>query len=125
MEDTEKSQLEEMLTCTVCRDIFKDPRQLPCGHSMCMHCLENMRDHSSDLPFRCPDCRSFFGQIIKVQKSYNLANIAENFRETRRRKVSLPFSVFLHLKTYIQMCLNIYLNIKCFQPGGAEQKCVL
>ncbi|XP_023277612.1 E3 ubiquitin/ISG15 ligase TRIM25-like [Seriola lalandi dorsalis] len=86
MEDTEKTQLEEMLMCTVCHDIFKDPRQLPCGHSMCMGCLENLMDHSSDLPFRCPDCRSFFGQIVEVQKSYALANIAENFRENRRRR---------------------------------------
>ncbi|XP_022603833.1 E3 ubiquitin/ISG15 ligase TRIM25-like isoform X2 [Seriola dumerili] len=86
MEDTEKTQLEEMLMCTVCHDIFKDPRQLPCGHSMCMGCLENLMDHSSDLPFRCPDCRSFFGQIVEVQKSYTLANIAENFRENRRRR---------------------------------------
>uniref|UniRef100_A0A8D0D2H7 RING-type domain-containing protein n=1 Tax=Sander lucioperca TaxID=283035 RepID=A0A8D0D2H7_SANLU len=69
MEDTEKTKLEELLMCPVCQDIFKDPRQLPCGHSMCMGCLENMMDHSSDIPFRCPDCRAHFGPIIGVQKS--------------------------------------------------------
>lgn len=84
MEDMEK-KLEEMLTCSVCRDIFNDPRQLPCGHSMCMGCLENLRDHSTDVPFRCPDCREYFGLIIGVQKSYTLTSIAHDFR---RRKVS-------------------------------------
>lgn len=88
MEDSEKTKLDEMLTCPVCRDIFKDPRQLPCGHSMCMGCLENLMDHSADAPlFRCPDCRADFGQVIRVQKSYALANIAEDFRVTRRRRV--------------------------------------
>lgn len=87
MEGTEKTKLEEMLTCPVCQDIFKDPRQLPCGHSMCMSCLENMMDHTSDMPFRCPDCRGYFGHTIAVQKSYALANIAEDFRVNRRRRV--------------------------------------
>uniref|UniRef100_A0A3Q3JCE2 RING-type domain-containing protein n=1 Tax=Monopterus albus TaxID=43700 RepID=A0A3Q3JCE2_MONAL len=87
MADTEKSQLEEMLMCPVCQDIFKDPRQLPCGHSLCMGCLENMMDHFSDAPFRCPDCRTNFGQIMGVQKNYALANIADDFRENRRRRV--------------------------------------
>lgn len=87
MEGTEKTKLEEMLTCPVCQDIFKDPRQLPCGHSMCMSCLENMMDHTSDMPFRCPDCRGYFGHTIAVQKSYALANIAEDFRVNRRSRV--------------------------------------
>ncbi|KAI3375274.1 hypothetical protein L3Q82_021780 [Scortum barcoo] len=87
MEDTEKSKLEEMLTCPVCRDIFKDPRQLSCGHSMCMGCLEGLMDHSADTPlFRCPDCRADFGQIIGVQRSYALANIAEDVRLNKRRR---------------------------------------
>lgn len=85
MDDTEK-RLEEMLTCPVCQDIFNDPRQLPCGHSMCMDCLGNMVDHTTDMPFRCPDCRRFFGPTIMVQKSYTLANIAEDFRENKRRR---------------------------------------
>uniref|UniRef100_A0A3P9H2A5 RING-type domain-containing protein n=1 Tax=Oryzias latipes TaxID=8090 RepID=A0A3P9H2A5_ORYLA len=38
MEEHEQSRLEELLTCPVCQDIFSDPRQLPCGHSMCLSC---------------------------------------------------------------------------------------
>ncbi|XP_044076089.1 E3 ubiquitin/ISG15 ligase TRIM25-like isoform X2 [Siniperca chuatsi] len=94
MEETEKTKLEEMLTCPVCRDIFKDPRQLPCGHSMCMGCLENMMDHSLDTPFPCPVCREYFGQIIRIQKSYALASIAEDFKVNKRRKDELTKSVY-------------------------------
>nr|XP_046263241.1 E3 ubiquitin/ISG15 ligase TRIM25-like [Scatophagus argus] len=93
MGDTNK-RLEEMLTCSVCQDIFNDPRQLPCGHSVCMGCLENMMDHTSDIPFRCPDCRGYFGQIIGVQKSYTLANIADDFRANRRRRDKQPKHVY-------------------------------
>ncbi|XP_028450018.1 E3 ubiquitin/ISG15 ligase TRIM25 isoform X3 [Perca flavescens] len=94
MEDTQKTKLEELLMCPVCQDIFKDPRQLPCGHSMCMGCLENMMGHSSDIPFRCPDCRAHFGPIVGVQKSYALANIVEDLRVNRRRREEQTKSVY-------------------------------
>ncbi|XP_068459561.1 uncharacterized protein si:rp71-1g18.1 isoform X2 [Clinocottus analis] len=94
MEDAEKTKLEELLMCPVCQDIFRDPRQLPCGHSLCMVCLENMMDHSSGGPFRCPDCRADFGPIIAVHKSYALANIVEDFRVNQRRREKQTKSVF-------------------------------
>ncbi|XP_038574644.1 E3 ubiquitin-protein ligase TRIM8-like isoform X2 [Micropterus salmoides] len=94
MEETEKTKLEEMLTCPVCRDIFKDPRQLPCGHSMCKGCLDNVIDHSSDTLLPCPVCREDFGQNIRFQKSYALANIAEDFRVIKMRRDEQTKSVY-------------------------------
>ncbi|XP_021175099.2 E3 ubiquitin-protein ligase TRIM11 [Fundulus heteroclitus] len=86
MEDADESRLEELLMCPVCQDIFRDPRQLPCGHSQCMDCLTNLLDHSTDAPFRCPDCRAQFGAVVELQKSYALASIAEDFRLSKRRR---------------------------------------
>ncbi|XP_062338077.1 nuclear factor 7, ovary-like [Osmerus eperlanus] len=82
----DNSQLAVMLTCSVCQDIFRDPRQLPCGHSFCMACLESLIDFTSDVPFRCPDCRTYFGSVIGVQKSYALACISEQHRENNKAK---------------------------------------
>lgn len=87
--DVMERKLEDTLTCSVCQEIFQDPRQLPCGHSMCLSCLENLRDHSRDTPFRCPNCREYFGPLIKISKSYTLSNITEEYRELRSRKVGL------------------------------------
>uniref|UniRef100_A0A1A7X4N7 E3 ubiquitin/ISG15 ligase TRIM25-like n=2 Tax=Iconisemion striatum TaxID=60296 RepID=A0A1A7X4N7_9TELE len=86
MEETEQSRLEELLTCPVCQDIFKDPQQLPCGHSLCGNCLKSLVDHSSHSYIRCPDCRADFIQMFEAQKSYALANIAEDFRLTKKRR---------------------------------------
>lgn len=91
MEET--TRLAEMLMCPVCHDILADPRQLPCGHSMCMDCVEKLLDHSSEAPLRCPDCRTDFGLLVGLQRSYTLSSIAEDFRlnqktrENQRRKV--------------------------------------
>ncbi|KAM6918837.1 E3 ubiquitin/ISG15 ligase TRIM25-like [Xenentodon cancila] len=94
MDDGEETRLEELLMCPVCQEIFKDPRQLPCGHSLCGGCLENLKDHSPDGPPRCPDCRAHVGQIDGLHRSYALANIAEDFRVNKRRREKKAESVY-------------------------------
>uniref|UniRef100_A0A1A7X169 Intraflagellar transport 80 homolog n=1 Tax=Iconisemion striatum TaxID=60296 RepID=A0A1A7X169_9TELE len=58
--------LEEDLTCSVCYSLFCDPRVLPCSHTFCKTCLENLLQVSTNysiwrplrLPIKCPNCRS-------------------------------------------------------------------
>ncbi|XP_041659904.1 E3 ubiquitin/ISG15 ligase TRIM25-like [Cheilinus undulatus] len=97
MGDETDTSLEELLKCPVCQDIFSDPRQLPCGHSVCMSCLERMLDHTSEVPFRCPDCRGNFGSLLRIQKSYALSSIAEEFKLIRKRKAQQNKTVYCDL----------------------------
>ncbi|RVE61616.1 hypothetical protein OJAV_G00172440 [Oryzias javanicus] len=94
MEEQDQSRLEELLTCPVCQDIFRDPRQLPCGHSMCLSCLKNLEDHSSNSPLRCPDCRAQFGEVVDVQRSYALAHISEDYKLCKNRREKLAKKVY-------------------------------
>uniref|UniRef100_UPI0037E86EF6 tripartite motif-containing protein 59 n=1 Tax=Semicossyphus pulcher TaxID=241346 RepID=UPI0037E86EF6 len=58
--------LEEDLTCSVCYSLFADPRVLPCSHTFCKNCLDNLLQVSTNysiwrplrLPLKCPNCRS-------------------------------------------------------------------
>jgi len=34
--------MEEELTCPVCLELYADPLMLPCSHSICKKCLEEM-----------------------------------------------------------------------------------
>lgn len=34
--------MEEELTCPVCLELYADPLILPCSHSMCKKCLEEI-----------------------------------------------------------------------------------
>ncbi|XP_036393324.1 tripartite motif-containing protein 59 [Megalops cyprinoides] len=58
--------LEEDLTCSVCYSLFTDPRVLPCSHTFCKACLDNVLQVSGNfsiwrplrVPLKCPNCRS-------------------------------------------------------------------
>lgn len=60
------NNLEEELTCCICYNICEDPQVLPCFHTFCRNCLENVIQASSNysiwrplrLPLKCPTCRS-------------------------------------------------------------------
>ncbi|XP_029795829.1 tripartite motif-containing protein 59 [Suricata suricatta] len=57
---------EDELTCPICYSIFEDPRVLPCSHTFCRNCLENILQASGNfyiwrplrIPLKCPNCRS-------------------------------------------------------------------
>ncbi|KAK3744071.1 hypothetical protein RRG08_018700 [Elysia crispata] len=51
---------ERLLQCAVCMDEYRDPRILPCHHTLCYECIESVVQSSSTTGrfFRCPQCRS-------------------------------------------------------------------
>ena len=40
--DESYSRMEEELTCPVCLELYADPLMLPCSHSLCKKCLEDI-----------------------------------------------------------------------------------
>ena len=45
------------LKCSICMELFSDPRLLPCLHTHCLKCLQSLvSDQKSD--FGCPQCRA-------------------------------------------------------------------
>jgi len=48
-------------TCPICQDELKDPRLLPCIHSVCLECLErHCRDQQPGDDVPCPMCSNAF-----------------------------------------------------------------
>ena len=84
------NQLEENLECTVCLDRLNDPRTLPCWHSFCKVCLEDVvktcRDKAPrDRPIReipCPNCRTMFvldpdKQVADMPRNHFICNMVQ------------------------------------------------
>ena len=71
------NNLHEELSCSVCMCKYTDPKQLPCLHSFCLHCLNGIQRTSGRRDkIACPECR----QEFNVPDKGNLAALPTNFR---------------------------------------------
>ncbi|CAF0872985.1 unnamed protein product [Adineta steineri] len=48
-----QNAVEELITCAICQEIFNDPRVLPCSHTYCHKCIEQIASANND-QFECP-----------------------------------------------------------------------
>ncbi|XP_063408208.1 E3 ubiquitin-protein ligase Midline-1-like [Mytilus trossulus] len=56
-----KEDFDDLLTCTICLEIFKEPKYLPCLHTFCKSCINTyivstVKDNNPS-GFKCPICR--------------------------------------------------------------------
>ncbi|CAF97398.1 unnamed protein product, partial [Tetraodon nigroviridis] len=85
--------LEEDLTCSVCYSLFSDPRVLPCSHTFCKNCLDNLLKVSNDNsslwrplrpPLKCPNCRTLvelpLAGLEALPSSVSLRAIVEKYQ---------------------------------------------
>ena len=71
------NNLHEEVSCSVCMTTFTDPKQLPCLHSFCLHCLNGiLRTSGRHDIITCPECR----RESRVPSSGNLKDLPTNFR---------------------------------------------
>ena len=71
------NNLHEEVSCSVCMTTFTDPKQLPCLHSFCLHCMEGiLRTSGRHDVITCPECR----RESRVPSSGNLKDLPTNFR---------------------------------------------
>ncbi|XP_050409484.1 uncharacterized protein LOC126824323 [Patella vulgata] len=87
----EAMNMEEALTCAVCLELYKHPLQLPCPHSFCRGCLQNIAPKTGSSVFNCPLCR---GRIVLgvrglsgLKKNIQLAQIVEIYKKNRARQI--------------------------------------
>lgn len=66
---------EDSLECPICYEnsINKDPRMLPCQHTICFECLQKYVNGCTKPVLTCPECRQEFqlpnGDVNKVMKN--------------------------------------------------------
>lgn len=114
--------LEEDLTCSVCYSLFSDPRVLPCSHTFCLNCLDNLLKVSNNsnnsiwrplrLPLKCPNCRSVvelpLAGLEALPSNVSLRAIVEKVGQNHPTSTRWSPIVFIHLLLF---CLSTRVRV--------------
>ena len=74
--------LHEEVSCSVCMTTFTEPKQLPCLHSFCLHCLQRIQQTSGIREsISCPECRQNFripdGDLNALPTNFRLNSLLD------------------------------------------------
>ncbi|KAM9826870.1 uncharacterized protein ACB057_013595 [Neosynchiropus ocellatus] len=83
----------EVLSCSICLELLKDPVTLPCGHSFCQVCVEGYWDSEDERNiYQCPQCRRTFTPRPLLQKNIMLAELVEELKKTGLQAADLCYA---------------------------------
>lgn len=74
---------EDMLSCSICLDLLKDPVTIPCGHNYCSVCIQKhwKRQEQEDV-YSCPQCREGFSPRPALGRNTMLAELVGEVKKT-------------------------------------------
>ncbi|XP_063405766.1 E3 ubiquitin-protein ligase TRIM45-like [Mytilus trossulus] len=68
-----KDNFDDLLTCTICLETFKDPKYLPCLHTFCEACIHtyinSTNKEEKPIGFKCPVCRRLVSIVDNAENS--------------------------------------------------------
>ncbi len=106
MDDTsETSNTEDIVTCVLCLDIYRDPRALPCLHSFCTECLctliaklpitETMNGEMKSV-LKCPLCQELHevgdGGVFTFRPNFHIKTYIAKMEEDRKAAENLKMN---------------------------------
>ena len=84
-----KQVLEKEVTCSLCLDLFKDPKKLPCDHVYCKECLRGLALRSLNATISCPECRTLIqipgNDVINFPTAFRVNRLIEAFQQVQVR----------------------------------------
>ena len=72
-------KVKEELSCDICFEKFRSPKVLPCFHTFCQQCLEDIRRRSRGQQIPCPTCRS----SVSLPELADVGKLPNNFLVNR------------------------------------------
>ncbi|XP_067875912.1 E3 ubiquitin-protein ligase TRIM56-like [Heterodontus francisci] len=78
----------DFLNCKICLNTFKHPKMLPCLHTYCQGCLENVI--SFDRKIRCPECREVVDLrdgVSKLKTNFHINSLLDIFQSPEKKEV--------------------------------------
>ena len=91
--EKEWQQIEEEITCSICGDLFTDPKTIPCLHTFCKQCIEKSIESNKKMAsiVCCPLCRTPLARddISSVPTNFTINRLVEIFGKRKESGESL------------------------------------
>ena len=91
--EKEWQQIEEEITCSICGDLFTDPKTIPCLHTFCKQCIEKSIESNKKMAsiVCCPLCRTPLARddISSVPTNFTINRLVEIFGKRKEAGKSL------------------------------------
>ena len=91
--EKEWQQIEEEITCSICGDLFTDPKTIPCLHTFCKQCIEKSIESNKKMAsiVCCPLCRTPLARddISSVPTNFTINRFVEIFGMRKKAGKSL------------------------------------
>ncbi|PVD36453.1 hypothetical protein C0Q70_03437 [Pomacea canaliculata] len=107
MSDSGFAVEKDSLVCAVCTEVYRSPRFLPCYHTFCLPCLEELANrHGSILP--CPTCRASVpvppGGVSALQVNFYMTEEALEWARSEDLYSTCPVHTKQHVIFYCTQC---------------------
>ena len=84
--------LQEFITCSICLEVYNNPKSLTCRHVYCHDCIQQLKQGSQ---VQCPDCREI-SSSADVKKDFRTQSLIDDYNQQRNPlKAVSPRSVRL------------------------------
>ena len=109
-------KLRTQLTCPVCLDQYDNPKTLPCLHSFCLKCIQQVVSEGAS---NCPVCRKKFQDVANLP-SFFVINMLLDIRQTlekiaQNRNITCEKCKKGEAGNYCKQCPS-WLCDKCVYP---------
>jgi hypothetical protein len=74
-----QKEVDQTITCQICARLFKDPRNLPCGETACLECIQHLIKSSQDEKFECTLCKSDHA----ISSEFPMSKLAVKLMDTK------------------------------------------
>lgn len=80
----EWKQIKKEITCLICRELFTDPKTIPCLHTFCKQCIEGLQTADSFTnDTYCPECRCTVScQLSSVPTNSMINRLVDIFKQS-------------------------------------------
>ena len=77
------TKINSLLECSLCLNVFDDPRNLPCGHTFCLKCVQKLVDKNKNKQPSCVLCRKLWTVSAEglqgLMRNFVLNNFVQSF----------------------------------------------